>query len=115
VTFKPGEGAWTALGLEVDSDESLPGAALSRGSDRFVVNELEAELSLDGAQPAQKLSFILATTNAYPGVDRICDLSGSRNCRRTRRVFCAHHRCILIAVNVLEPGGFGARRAFLGR
>ncbi|MBI2680224.1 MAG: PSD1 domain-containing protein [Candidatus Solibacter usitatus] len=69
VTFKPGEGAWTALGLEVDSDESLPGAAVARGADRFVVSELEAELSLDGAQPAQKLSFILATTNANPAAD----------------------------------------------
>ena len=69
VTFKPGQGTWTALGLEIQNDESLPGAGLARGADRFVINELEAELSLDGTQPARKLRFIVASTNANPSAD----------------------------------------------
>src|SRR5262245_16236213 len=44
VTFKPGVGEWTALGIEVVQDESLPANRLSRGADRFVLTEAEAEL-----------------------------------------------------------------------
>src|SRR5262245_59795239 len=44
ITFKPGVGQWTALGIEVVQDESLPANRLSRGSDRFVLTEAEAEL-----------------------------------------------------------------------
>jgi hypothetical protein len=43
VTFQPGAGRWTALGIEVVQDESLPGIRLARGSDRFVLTEVEAE------------------------------------------------------------------------
>jgi len=45
VTFKPGAGDWTALGIEVVQDESLPANRLARGADRFVLTEVEAELS----------------------------------------------------------------------
>ncbi len=44
VTFKPGAGAWTALGIEVVQDESLPANRLARGADRFVLTEVEAEV-----------------------------------------------------------------------
>jgi hypothetical protein len=44
VTFKPGAGEWTALGVEVVQDESLPANRLARGADRFVLTEVEAEL-----------------------------------------------------------------------
>ncbi len=54
VTFKPGAGKWTALGLEVVQDESLPGNRLARGSDRFVLTEVEASAKT-------KLTFTLAT------------------------------------------------------
>jgi len=37
VRFQPGEGTWTALGIEVQSNGSLPGHGLARGADRFVV------------------------------------------------------------------------------
>jgi hypothetical protein len=71
VTFKPGEGEWTALGLEVVQDESLPADRQSRGADRFVLTEIDAEMSSDGkgggkseeSSAAQKLSFVLATTD----------------------------------------------------
>src|SRR5262249_10803525 len=57
VTFKPGAGRWTALGLEVVQDESLPGIRVARGSDRLVVTEVEAELS------GKRLRFALATSS----------------------------------------------------
>jgi len=61
VTFKPGSGTWTALGVEVVQDDSLPGNRLARGSDRVVVSEVEAELSGRG-----KLAFGLATSSVTP-------------------------------------------------
>ncbi len=63
VTFRPGEGVWTALGLEVIQDESLPGSRLGRGADRFVLTEVEAELASGAGQPARRLSFVLATSD----------------------------------------------------
>ena len=61
VTLKPGEGAWTALGLDVFQDESLPGTRFARGADRFVLTEVDAELTEPGGA-ARKLSFVLATS-----------------------------------------------------
>jgi hypothetical protein len=40
VTLKPGAGTWYSIGLEVNSDDRLPGARLARGSDRLVVTEV---------------------------------------------------------------------------
>ena len=59
VTVKPGAGEWTALGLEVVQDESLPGDRFARGGDRFVVSEFEAESN------GQKLNYSLATTDGF--------------------------------------------------
>ena len=44
VSFKPGAGEWTALGIEVVQDESLPANRVARGSDRFVLTEVDAFL-----------------------------------------------------------------------
>jgi Protein of unknown function (DUF1553)/Protein of unknown function (DUF1549)/Planctomycete cytochrome C len=66
VSFKPGEGEWTALGIEVVQDASLPANRLARGADRFVLTEVEAEKSPDAngqANRARKLEFILSTTD----------------------------------------------------
>lgn len=57
VSFKPGAGEWTALGIEVVQDESLPANRVARGADRFVLTEVDA---LSGRTP---LSFVLATTD----------------------------------------------------
>ncbi|HKQ78885.1 MAG TPA: PSD1 and planctomycete cytochrome C domain-containing protein [Blastocatellia bacterium] len=55
VTFKPGAGRWTALGIEVVQDESLPANRLSRGADRFELTEVEAELGQgDGGTGGQR-------------------------------------------------------------
>lgn len=61
VTLRPGKGQWTALGLEVVQDESLPGIRVARGSDRLVVTEIEANTG--GAN----LPFSLATAS-FTGV-----------------------------------------------
>ncbi|HLY15878.1 MAG TPA: PSD1 and planctomycete cytochrome C domain-containing protein [Bryobacteraceae bacterium] len=61
VTLKPGEGTWTALGIDVFQDEGLPGSRFARGSDRFVLTEVDAELSGPGAG-TRKLPFVLATS-----------------------------------------------------
>jgi hypothetical protein len=59
VQFKPGAGTWGSLGIDVQQDESLPGNRLSRGADRFVLTEVEAEIA------GQKLPFVLATTTGF--------------------------------------------------
>ena len=45
VTLKPDAGNYTSLGLEVVKDESLPGLEFARGASRFVVSEVEVEVS----------------------------------------------------------------------
>jgi hypothetical protein len=45
VTFQPGAGTWTALGLELVQDENLPGIRVARGADRVVITELEADVN----------------------------------------------------------------------
>ncbi len=62
VTLKPVAGTWTALGIEVIQDESLPGVRVARGSDRFVLTEVEAELT-DSSGKSRKLPFALATSS----------------------------------------------------
>jgi hypothetical protein len=61
VTFKPGEGVWKALGIDVFQDESLPGTRFARGADRFVLTEVDAEIADSGGAP-RKLPFVLATS-----------------------------------------------------
>ena len=61
ITLKPGEGVWTALGIDVHQDRSLPGELVARGADRIVLTEVEGELSADATRSPKKLSFILAT------------------------------------------------------
>ena len=68
VTLKPGPGVWTSVGVEVDSDLSLAGGNVSRGSDRFVLTEVDAEYSTDGRQPFKPAKFVLAYSSATPAV-----------------------------------------------
>ena len=76
VTLKPGPGLWSNVGIEVDSDLSLAGANVSRGSDRFIVTEVDAEYSPDGRQPSKRATFSLAysvtkSTTGYPAMAAI--------------------------------------------
>jgi hypothetical protein len=61
VTVRPGAGSWTALGLSAVEDESLLGNGLARGSDRFVLTGVEAELQ-GPKRKSRKLRFVLATS-----------------------------------------------------
>lgn len=59
VTFKPAAGIWTALGLEVVQDDSLPSNSVARGGDRLVISEIEATV-MGSKKP---LKFSLANSN----------------------------------------------------
>jgi hypothetical protein len=59
VRLNPGQGKWTAVAIDVWQDESLPGNRMSRGADRFVLTELEAEI--DG----KKVALASAVTNEF--------------------------------------------------
>jgi hypothetical protein len=76
VTVKPGEGRWTALGVEVVQDESLPGIRVARGADRLALTEVEAELA------GRRLAFSLATSNIVtavsPGYPAMAAIDGDR-------------------------------------
>ncbi len=63
VTFKPGAGEWTALGLQLVKDRDLPGDQVARGAEKFVLTDVAAEVAA-GAQPPQKLAFTLVTPDA---------------------------------------------------
>ncbi len=76
VELKPGPGLWASVGIEVDSDFSLPGANVSRGSDRFIVTEVDARYSADGREPLKPAPFVLAysattPTTGYPALAAI--------------------------------------------
>jgi hypothetical protein len=64
VTMKPGAGAWTALGVQLVRDVDLPGNHVARGADKFVLSEVEAEITTDGK--TNKLTFALVTPDSGP-------------------------------------------------
>ncbi len=55
VTLHPGKGSWTSLGLDVETEDSLPGNGISRGADRFLLTGVEASIN------GKKIPFSLAT------------------------------------------------------
>ena len=81
VTLKPGPGLWASVGIEVDSDLSLPGANVSRGSDRFIVTEVDAQYSTDGRQPLKATPFVLAYSATTPttGYPALAAIDGDSN------------------------------------
>jgi hypothetical protein len=66
VTFQPAAGTWTALGIEVVQDESLPGIRLARGSDRFVLTEVDAEAGGRRLQFSEGISNQRMVSAEYP-------------------------------------------------
>jgi hypothetical protein len=66
VTLKPGAGVWTSVGIEVDTDSSLPGGDIARGSDRFVISEVDAAYSPNGRGAGKKTPFVFAYSTVSP-------------------------------------------------
>ena len=66
VTLKPGAGVWTSLGIEVDMDASLAGGDIARGSDRFIISEIDASYSPDGRRAPRNTPFTLAYSSVPP-------------------------------------------------
>lgn len=71
VQFRPGAGTWTALGVYIVQDESLPGIRVARGADKVVITEVDAEAA------GHKLAFSTAVSNLnspaadYPAIAAI--------------------------------------------
>jgi hypothetical protein len=64
VTLQPRAGVWTALGIEVVVDDSLPGGRMARGADRFVLTAVEVESA------GSRVPLILATAAmAFPSIE----------------------------------------------
>jgi hypothetical protein len=63
IGMMPGPGIWTGLGVQAVQDESLPAVSLARGADRFVLSEVEAEISSGEPNSPRRLLFALATSN----------------------------------------------------
>jgi hypothetical protein len=78
VTLKPGAGVWTSLGVEVDTDPSLPGGDIARGSNRFVITEVDAAYSRNGRGAGRKTPFAFAysTVSPTPGFPAMAVLDG---------------------------------------
>lgn len=68
VTFRPGRGEWTAVGIQIFQDESLQGLRFARGGDHLAVSEIQASVQDAGAgTPARKVPFSLVTVpQTYP-------------------------------------------------
>ena len=60
VTIQPGAGKWASIGIETGQDDSLPGANISRGSERFVVSEVDMEVN------GTKFPFSFAMSDVSP-------------------------------------------------
>jgi hypothetical protein len=65
VTLSPAAGRYTAVGIEVIQDESLPGVRVARGADRLTLTEVEAEIVEKGR--ARRAPFSLATAGMFDG------------------------------------------------
>ncbi len=72
VTVQPGAGKWASLAVETGQDDSLAGANISRGSERFIVTEVDAEMG--GAQ--LPFSFAFSDVAPIPGFPAMAVLDG---------------------------------------
>jgi len=93
VRLKPGKGEWTALGIDIHQEESLPGNRMGRGSDRFVLSEVEVELG------GERLPLTRATTTGFgepPGFPAMAAIDG--NPRTGWAVAFGEHRNAFLAL-----------------
>jgi hypothetical protein len=99
VRIQPGAGTWTAIGIDILQDESLPGNRLARGADRFVLTEVEAELS-----NGTRLPFVLATTTGFgqaPENPAMAAIDG--DAKSGWAVSYGEHRNAFIALRLARP------------
>ena len=93
LTLRPGPGTWYSLGLEVISDDRLPGARLARGSDRLVVSDVEAMLAgkpLRFARARSNMTFWDAGLSPWNAIDGKADTGwGAATYRTFRTAFLA--------------------------
>ncbi len=94
VTLKPGVGTWHSLGLEVITDDRLPGARMARGSDRLVVTDVEAVVAggarLGFARARSNLVFWGAGLTPWNAIDGKPDTGwGAATYRTFRTAFLA--------------------------
>lgn len=67
VTLRPGKGVWTSLGIDVETEDGLPGNGISRGADRFLLTGVEA--SINGKQiPIALATGDKSTQNGMPAM-----------------------------------------------
>ncbi|MBM3728073.1 MAG: DUF1553 domain-containing protein [Acidobacteria bacterium] len=76
IEIQPGAGRWTAAGIEIHADESLPGSRVARGADRFVITEVEIERKPRGERLPMILAASSVTFNA-PGLAEMSVLDGN--------------------------------------
>jgi hypothetical protein len=98
VRIRPGAGTWTAVGLDVYQDESLPGNRLSRGGGGFFLSEVEIEA--DG----KRLPVSLATstqTGELPEQGAMAAIDGDPN--TVWRVGFGEARNPFLALRLTEP------------
>ncbi len=58
VKFRPGAGQWRSIAIEAVQDDSLPGLRLARGSDRFLLTDVDLEAG------GQRVPLVLATASS---------------------------------------------------
>lgn len=104
VILRPGAGTWASLGIETGQDDSLPGASIARGSDRFVVTEIDAELEGAGRKGASKLPFLFASSDV-PSNDGLSPMGAIDGDSRTGwgLVSGAHPRGSMLMLRFTQP------------
>jgi hypothetical protein len=109
LTLRPGAGTWYSLGLEVISDDRLPGARLARGSDRLVVSEVElsrAGQSVAFARARSNMTFWDAGLTPWNAIDGKSDTGWGAATYRT-------FRTAFLALDLAQPLTTGADTTLL--
>jgi cytochrome c553 len=95
VRLRPGEGAWTALSIEAVQDDSLPGARVARGADRFVLSEVEIE---SAGAPVPASLAVTTMTNATPDLPAMAAIDGDPRTGWGQKTYGGSGNPLLIAV-----------------
>lgn len=100
VTLRPGAGSWTALAVEAVQDESLPGARVARGADRFVLSEVEVDAAGRRVSPDFAVTTMI---NATPDLPAIAVIDGDPNTGWGQRSYGGGQGNPLLIVHFEQP------------